>query len=404
MKILTVIFLLPLFSFCQQPRVQPLGIGDLVPGITITHLYNYSSPTLRLSDLKGRLVILDFWSTWCGACIESFPKMHRLQQEFGNKVTFILVNPFAHDSPQKVQAFFSRRKATSGLEMTLPYCLGQSLLPGYFPFRFIPHCVWINKDGKVIAITSQTEVTAQNVKKAIDDNAVSLHVKKDMADFSAATPLFVKGNGGSGDDFLYRSLFTRYIEGVGNANGVERNEEGRITRFYMYNAPAMAILRAAYPAEMDYPLNRIIIESRNKSLLESEAAEGSGLYTHSFCYDLSIPPSDITVLQQYLKEDMRRYLGVTVVNEFRKINCLVLTLTVNGTRKYNMDALVRLLNSLPATKLMPVIDSTGITGKMDGDLPANLHDLTLAELKTFLKTCGIEATEAEKIITVAIIK
>ena len=98
--------LLPILSGAQSPPIKALTIGDTVPDITITNVYNYPASTIHLSDLKGKLVILDFWSTWCGACIEAFPKMEKLQKEFGDQLQVILVNTYEGDTIQRVKSFF----------------------------------------------------------------------------------------------------------------------------------------------------------------------------------------------------------------------------------------------------------------------------------------------------------
>lgn len=419
-----IILLCPFWNIAQT--IKPLNIGDMVPDLEINNLYNYPVSSIRLSDLKGRLVILDFWSTWCGACIDCFPKMHQLQQEFGDKLMVILVNPFVHDTLKKVQSFFAKRKALTGLGVTLPYSLLQVSLPAYFPFKFIPHYVWIGKNGKILATTSQTEVTAENVRKALEENTEGLHDKTDLVDFSADIPLFVNGNGGKGDHFICRSVFTKYIEGIGNTSGVRKDEHGKITRFYMYNAQPLMLLRDAYPDELNCPPNRIAIESNNQFFPGPATGAENRFYTNAFCYDLVIPPTTINELRQYIREDMKRYLGVTVISEMRKMNCIVLR-RINSmkppgspggepamdidrfsTRKYirnePMSIFTALLNNLPATKSIPVIDETNISGNIDVELPFDLYDLSPATLKTFLQKKGIEAVEMEKVITVSVIK
>ena len=83
-----MILLIPVLLFAQEDgqlkikdegfnkhEIKPLKIGDKVPDIEFKNIINYKSKTARLSDFKGKLVILDFWGTWCTSCIAAFPKM-----------------------------------------------------------------------------------------------------------------------------------------------------------------------------------------------------------------------------------------------------------------------------------------------------------------------------------------
>ena len=58
---------------------------------------------MRLSDSRGRIVLLAFWATWCPPCRAEIPHLAKLQKELaGSGVDVILV---AHDEPAKVRAF-----------------------------------------------------------------------------------------------------------------------------------------------------------------------------------------------------------------------------------------------------------------------------------------------------------
>jgi thiol-disulfide isomerase/thioredoxin len=71
-------------------------VGHKAPALTI--LWSSDPAITSLDDLKGRVVVLDFWATWCGPCVASFPQVRELQERYaGYPVTIIGVT-----SPQGV--------------------------------------------------------------------------------------------------------------------------------------------------------------------------------------------------------------------------------------------------------------------------------------------------------------
>jgi cytochrome c biogenesis protein CcmG/thiol:disulfide interchange protein DsbE len=64
----------------------PLKQGDAFPDITQFGLEG------SLPDLKGKVVLIDFFASWCGPCKESFPAMDELQKKYGDKLVIIAVN------------------------------------------------------------------------------------------------------------------------------------------------------------------------------------------------------------------------------------------------------------------------------------------------------------------------
>jgi thiol-disulfide isomerase/thioredoxin len=66
---------------------HPELIGHAAPDFTVSD----SQRTVSLHDYKGKVVVLNFWATWCAPCIEELPSLIQMQHDLGNKVTVLAV-------------------------------------------------------------------------------------------------------------------------------------------------------------------------------------------------------------------------------------------------------------------------------------------------------------------------
>jgi cytochrome c biogenesis protein CcmG, thiol:disulfide interchange protein DsbE len=92
-SIISVLSLLALFGCYSGSR--PPRIGAAAPDFTVRD----SDRTITLSQLKGQVVVLNFWATWCPPCIEEMPSLVQMQQRMKSKgVTVLAVSVDADES------------------------------------------------------------------------------------------------------------------------------------------------------------------------------------------------------------------------------------------------------------------------------------------------------------------
>lgn len=99
------------FALAVDTRKTPQGGGPRVgadaPNIEVSTL---DGETIQLSQLAGKMVVLDFWATWCGPCIGEIPHLADLQKTFGHREDFVLISISLDDDPDAVRKFTKARK------------------------------------------------------------------------------------------------------------------------------------------------------------------------------------------------------------------------------------------------------------------------------------------------------
>jgi peroxiredoxin len=119
-----------------------LPVGSQAPDWT---LKTPEGKSVSLSQLRGKVVVLDFWATWCRPCIQAMPSLQRLHEKFKDKpVAVIGVNVGEKSPTADPVAFMKRRGLTYGLLLN-----GGEVSQAY-RVSGIPTFYVIGPDGKVI--------------------------------------------------------------------------------------------------------------------------------------------------------------------------------------------------------------------------------------------------------------
>ncbi len=112
------------------------------------------------SGLHGKVVVLEFWATWCSPCIHAIPHLNELANEFrGQDVVFLAVTD---DDEDRLQSFLAKRSmdAMIGIDTSRKNWK-------LFGVSSIPHTFVIGKDGNVIGATFPENVTSSVLKEAL---------------------------------------------------------------------------------------------------------------------------------------------------------------------------------------------------------------------------------------------
>jgi thiol-disulfide isomerase/thioredoxin len=159
----------------KQEEVKPLLIGDKVPDMVFDKIFNVSGGKVKFSDYKGKALILDFWGTWCGACISAFPHVQEIQHKYGKYLQVLLIADSRSETYDTVARFLAKRKDT-GEEIDLPVIVTKETQK-IFDHHHYPHYVWVGADRRIKAITMSKDLEDESIKRLIAGLDVHLPVK-----------------------------------------------------------------------------------------------------------------------------------------------------------------------------------------------------------------------------------
>lgn len=312
---------------------KALQIGDTMAPITVGNIINRSAKKVELAQLAQKgLLIIDFWATWCIPCLAEMKLLDSLKAAHPDRFNVLMVT--TQDS-LTVKKFFEENKDLRADHLYLS--TNNEELKQWFPHRYLPHNVWLDKSLKLRAITSSEEMTAKNILGFSLASSRQLDRKEDNMKFNYFEEFHLADS-----SYTYRSQISPYIKGV---SGLSRGNHplSKVSNQHLYvNGSIPQLLWSAY---MGGAIRYQLIEVHTKDSLRFFAPTGEKrkwlgkskyetqqqwYQENMFCYALTLPKM-VSVVQKrdYIFNDFERQFNIKISVEPRK----TMVVQVSGGQK-----------------------------------------------------------------------
>lgn len=404
--------------------------GEPSPDFTLHGISNWKKKTASLKDFKGRWLVIDAWTVGCVSCPASFPKMNELHNRLRDKATFLILGK----EHRLARSWYERYRLRDNL--VLPYVF-DSLFFEKFGIRTVPKLIIIDPNGILVTITvDKPSVEKLNALFQGSNPFQHMVAEEDKIDFDSGKPFALHNNGGPDDQFLFRTMLTRWKRGQtvedpdfsGQNNWNTNNKNG----MQMLGMPLELLYQHAYFDRGYYTFQDtafygklwrgVVLELKDSSLFHYDYRTGQNI----FCYSLLVPDSLATTerLREQMKKDLQNYFGYKVAIEQRDMPVWEARATRNlehlhsggGRQKefssfgsndrfgYQNVPVYYLWNTIANLhqEQPPIIDKTGIDFNIDMELDALPTDFD--SIIAGLEKQGIKLVKSTKKMKVIVIR
>lgn len=414
---------------------EPLRVGRPCPDFILTDLHNSPLKELSLKDLRGKWLVLDFWSEYCAGCIASLPKMNDIQQKFKDDLQLILIG-IPHKDVKTIKSMYSRIEKKHNLNLSVAF--DKTLYDSYKGVG-VPYIIVVDPSGTVRAKT--TYMSEEIVKGFLMGKQENFNtydwespVISSIKELSQIMDVSVNEPTG------YLSKTTLKKWNWDTPQYTMRTDSGM---FAALGYDLKSLYKIAYTGKLDwfyrdtnhygkyYP--EPLLELRDSSLFVRDTLYDRG-YLHQYSYAYFKPgspsPSDLSDnenIRQRMQLDLDDAFGFQSAIEVRMMPCLRLKATSDSTKvklksardkkdfqflngyrqgfranKMPMDKFIGLLphvvNDFP--KNLQIVDDTGILTEIDITVNAIYFD----ELREALLGNGLSLEPSEQEMKVIIIR
>lgn len=414
--LLSVIAILFSLLSIRAQEIKPIKIGDMIPEIVLHNVINYKDSICHLSDFRGKLVIFDFYGTWCGGCQPGIPKLDSLQKVLKDKIQVIVV---CHDDTREVVEK-TIEKRWKGQNIELPFVLApdsKEYINQLFPHKTVPHEVWISLQGTLLATTGAEEVNYENVVVMLNGKRPSLlSIKQDFMGFDKNKSL--EDVNGMDKGKLYKSLITKRIPGVGVIYaGSYIDSSNHTIRYNYFNISLLLMIREAMECKLE---NRIVLEVTD-SLRYINDHSRAWREHNWYCYEQLMSDSITENKRRRLMlSDISSFFDLSIHWEKRIEHCLILKRfsepqhlnkskvqiidkPLKGYSNFISQSLSQVINQISILGSPIIIDESGHEGNINFKI-RNIDMTNIPALKLAFRAAGFSLIQKDRFVDMLVIK
>ncbi len=288
----------------------------------LTDVHNKPGHTISLNDLRGRYVILDFWSTGCISCVKSFPKLQEIQTQYASDLEIILIGK----DDKYIRDTYAKYSERYEVNLTSTY---DKELPHRFNAQAFPFIVMLDTEGIVRAVGSS--FTAKDVEKLIS-NAQDLTLQTPF--WYNTNAVTIKAVNEIDSNILFSSILTKWEENVETKvpSGFRRSiyVNGRI--FEAKGVDIRALYRYAFFDPIPGTVDRIdsymspIFELKDPAKVDD---------SERYCYSLVVPEerANEAFMMNKMQNDLKDYFMLNATVEERDVPCYYIENDVSAESK-----------------------------------------------------------------------
>lgn len=397
---------------CAAQNIAPLQIGDSLPDYTFKKIMNAPFSSVPYAKIKNKVVVLDFFATWCSSCIHLLPHLDSLKAEFGDHLDIFIVT---REPGEKVQKLLQTNKKAS--EIKLPFVVEDSVLYKWFPHKYLPHEIII-KGGVVKAITYAEFLNSNSIKTIIRRDSLELPLKQDWIDYDYGESLLKNLKANSVEGSFGEFYLSGSIRGVPEMAYTNKSENGLYIRYTKVNHSLVKLFERA--AGFLNENNRIILNVKDTSkLITINPLNYKWSEKNRYCLEYQVPLAwSQDKVEDWLLNQFTNFTNYSLSVENRLVDCWILKKGVNDpvteykvqrfdteyTFKNVEDMVQAMNNQLFGSPIVPIVlNGTGNNAAIHISLnKSDIHNPYL--LQKELKKYGFDLIPTKQLVRMLVIR